>query len=324
MPFLTKKKKLQIAANTTNKAGDLADSLANLPQTAAAEAKQQRKEQLSNTGESKASGQTEVFRNEQGRLSGVTLPDGRTFLGLSPAEVNKIVEQQKQIKQTPDGAVEVGAQRKLERQQQAQVQTAGSVGLTPQQIALTQAGAQEAPIDKGQAISAGIANIVPSLIGGAAGGAAIGAIGGGGVGAIPGAAIGAVGGLLTGFFNGVRSNIKSQQSGQIQSTTKVLSSAKTNMRQLAILAAQDPANAPSYVEAYNQQLAQVYRAQAKLKLETAGNLNKFMDDGTTQLADFDLFIQAGGIADLYRQKLEVSLLSGVPPTFTAEDLAEFT
>jgi len=207
-----------------------------------------------------------------------------------------------------------------EQQRQEQQQNVSQLGLSQQEIQQAQMQATEAPIDKGQAFTAGLANIAPSLAGGAAGGAAIGAIGGAGVGAIPGAVIGGVGGAITGFLNGIRANIKSQQSGEIASTKKTLTAAKTNMRQLATLASKDPANAAQYVELYNQQLANVYRAQAKLKLETQGNLNAFMEDGTQDLAEFELFLEDGGLATIYEQRLAMALMSGAPMEFTTEDL----
>jgi len=200
------------------------------------------------------------------------------------------------------------------------MQAVSGIGLTPQEIAQAQAQATEAPINIGQALTAGFANVAPSTIGGAAGGAAVGAVAGG-LGAAPGAIIGGIGGFVTGLFNGIRTNIKSQQGGEIASTKKILTAAKTNMRQLATLAGKDPANAAQYRDSYNQQLANVYRAQAKLKLETQGNLNAFMEDGTADLAEFDLFLQNGGMANIYKQRLEMALLRGASMDFTTEDLA---
>ncbi|MCJ7651253.1 MAG: hypothetical protein MUP85_21810, partial [Candidatus Lokiarchaeota archaeon] len=102
----------------------------------------------------------------------------------------------------------------------------------------------------------------------------------------------------------------------------VLTSARTNMRQLAILASQDPGNADRYIEAYNQQLANVYAAHSKLKLETQGDLNKFMDDGTEKLASFDLFLAPEGLANLYASRLQNSLLSGGAYQLTEADFPE--
>lgn len=213
-------------------------------------------------------------------------------------------------------AFESGA---LEQEQKRQALS--NLGLNEQQIMAIESGLVEAPIDWGQALTAGAANILPSAVGGAAGGAAIGAFAGG-IGAAPGAAIGAVGGLVTGLFKGIIGNIKQQQSGEIRASQDVLAASRTNMRRLSTLAAKDPNNAAAYVDLYNQQLMQVYQAQRKIKLETSGNLNKFMEDGTDILSDFDLFLQPGGQAEIYRMQLEMALMTGKAPEFTLEDFAE--
>ena len=213
-------------------------------------------------------------------------------------------EQQAQFNQAQANTPEAQAQAQRE-------QALSQLGLSPEQIMQIQAQAGEAPIDWGQAITAGIANFLPSAVAGGVGGAAIGLVGSGGALSAPLAIAGGVGGALTGFFNGVRSNIKSQQSGEIQSTQKALTNVKSNLRQIRMLAQADPSRADEAVELYNQQMALAYAAQAKLKRETSGNLNAFMDDGTEKLAEFDLFFMPGGYADLQRIRIEQTLGSGV-------------
>lgn len=250
-----------------------------------------------------------IFTDQQGRPSGITTETGNTYLGMKPQEVEAYA--QAQLAQRPGQATQTLMGEQQARQQQAQaMQALQQLGLTPEQVNLARQQAGEAPIDWGQALTAGLANVAPSTVGGAVGGTAIGAIAGG-VGAVPGAIIGGVGGFLTGFLNGVRSNIKSQQSGEIASTQKVLTNAKSNLRQIRMLAQADPSRADEAVELYNQQMALVYQAQQKLKLETQGNLNAFMEDGTEKLVEFDLFLQAGGYADLQRQRLQEALAGGV-------------
>ena len=158
-----------------------------------------------------------------------------------------------------------------------------------------------------------LANVLPSTVGGAVGGAALGLVGGPAapVTSTGGAIIGGVGGFLTGLFNGVRGNIKQQQKGEIASTQKVLTNAKSNLRQIRMIAQADPSRAEEAVELYNQQMALVYQAQRKLKLETQGNLNSFMEDGTEKHMEFDLFLMPGGYADLQRQTLQEALIGGV-------------
>ena len=190
--------------------------------------------------------------------------------------------------------------------------------LTPEQIDYIQ-GAKEAPTDYGQALTAGIVQgVIPSAIAGLGAGAGIGAVAGAGVGALPGALIGLSAGAIRGLYSNTLSNIKKQQRGEISASTKRVDQARGVMRQLAMLTTQDPSNADKYIDAYNQQLAEVYRAREQLKLETQGNLNSFMEDGTEQLARMDIFLEPGGLAELYGQRIRTALQAGA--MLSSEDL----
>jgi len=247
-----------------------------------------------------------------GNLSGITLPDGRTFSGLSPDEVREIAERETARGVPPAGTAPVGtAQAQAEEQARLQAEV-GQIGQTGQ---LTEA--KQAKVNLSQAATAGAAGAIPGILGGAIGGATIGALGG---------PIGAVGGAIIGglgtFVSGVLSNIKEQQRGELQAADVELKNARTNMRQLAMLASQDPVRADIYIQQYNQQLTRVIQARRQTKAEVQGDLNSWMEDGREQLADFDSFLQPGGIADIYGQKLAVSLQTGVPLT-EADLLSEF-
>jgi len=58
----------------------------------------------------------QVFRTEEGRPSGVELPSGRTFLGLSPADVEKIQRKEGIVEETPEEKAkrEAEEERKIE------------------------------------------------------------------------------------------------------------------------------------------------------------------------------------------------------------------
>lgn len=183
-------------------------------------------------------------------------------------------------------------------------------GLTP---------AQEAEINWSQAFTAGTANTIAGVIGGAGAGA-IGGAAVGGIGAIPGAIGGALVGGIGTFISGTLGNIKEQQMGEIGAAKEELTSARTNMRQLAMLASRDPTNADYYISLYNQQLTRVYQAQRQTQLETSGDLNAWIDDGRDTLAEYEVFLRPGGIADIYGQKLRVSLQTGVPLSITGDQL----
>ncbi|KKN36387.1 hypothetical protein LCGC14_0774250 [marine sediment metagenome] len=65
---------------------------------------------------------TGVFRSESGRASGVELPGGRTFLGLSPRDVEKILRGERRRTALPEGAVDIGeraGQRRTSREAEA-------------------------------------------------------------------------------------------------------------------------------------------------------------------------------------------------------------
>lgn len=181
------------------------------------------------------------------------------------------------------------------------------------------AALEQAPIDWGQALTAGAVNAAPSAITAAAGGllAASGGLAATGIGAP--AAVGTLAGAgalyaVAKLWGGVTSNIKAQQRGEIQAANKVLTNAKSNLRQLRMVVEQDPSRADEAIGIYQTQMNEVYRAQRKLKLETNGNLNKFMEDGTQDLAEFDLFLSPGGYADIQRMRLEQALARNAPAT----------
>jgi len=161
---------------------------------------------------------------------------------------------------------------------------------------------------------------LPGLVGGAATGALVGGVPTAGLGAPVGAAIFAGAGALTGFVSGVLSNIKTQQKGELQAANVELKDARTNMRQLAMLASQDPSNADVYIAQYNEQLTRVHQARRQTQSEVQGDLNSFMEDGRKELADFDSFLREGGIADIYGQKLQIALSSGGPLSINGEEL----
>ena len=149
--------------------------------------------------------------SETGRASGITTPDGSTFLGLSPEDVQAVATGEQARTARPEGTAPVGtAQAEAIRQQQIQQQIAqiGQLGqINP---------AQQADINLSQAFTAGAAGIVPAAAGGAAIGAAAGLVGSGGVLSAPGALAVGVAGAVGGFVSGVLSNIKEQQRGELQ------------------------------------------------------------------------------------------------------------
>ena len=246
-----------------------------------------------------------IAEQDTGRPSGI-VKDGKTFLGL-PREDIENISQKQQAEVAPISGAQTVQQRLQQEQEQQRLQqlvsTIGTIGGLQQ--------AQEADINFSQALTAGTIGSLPSILAsvgaGITGGAISGAVGGP-VGVVGGAIIGAIAGVA----RGIMGNIKEQQKGELQAADIELTNARTNMRQLAMLASQDPQNADVYIAQYNAQLTRVHQARRQTKAEVSGDLNAWIEDGREQLADFDAFLQPGGIADIYGQKLQVSLLTGAP------------
>ena len=258
----------------------------------------------------------ELFHDpETGKVTGVTLPDGRSFFGLNTDEIDDIINRDKAEKARATGLPSVGtAQAEADRAFRIQEQIAqiGQLGTLDPAI--------QADINISQAVTAGLARVIPGLAAGAAGGALVGGAATAGVAAIPGAIIGAGLGAVTGFTSGILSNIKEQQSGELRAAREELSTGLRSMRQLAMLASQDPSNADIYISQYNAALTRIYQSRRQTQAEVTGDLNAFMEDGREQLAAFDVFLQEDGLADIYGQKLAISLNSGVTLSINGEDL----
>ena len=174
--------------------------------------------------------------------------------------------------------------------------------LTPQEIQAIQ-GANP---NIAQALGAGLSSVIPGLVGGAAAGAAGGALVGG-VGAIPGAVIGGAAGALGTFLNGVKGNIKSQQSGEFAADQTALSRGQTMLRSLITDTNQNPQNAAENIQLFYKTLNMIDAAHARTYKDSQEDLNKFLgNDGTEQLAKFEVFNAT--MRQYYINRFEASLL----------------
>lgn len=255
----------------------------------------------------------QVFRNETGRLSGVKMPDGRTFLGLSPEEVNKITEAERTKNLTPAGAVEVSDVSRQEKQTQQNVQLAQGVAQPPSQ---NPTNGEPPKIDLKQAGATGAAAAVPGVIGGALTGAIAGGVAGSvvpGVGNVAGAVGGAVVGGVGAFLAGARSNIKNQLSENIATTGMDLTQGQKNLRNLVRDTNANPSNAAENLELFNYQLALINQSHSKLKKETQSTLSTFTGEkGDAELAKYESFYASGGSRDFLVREMQVALLTPNP------------
>jgi len=168
----------------------------------------------------------------------------------------------------------------------------------------------QADVNRSQALMAGLIGVLP----GAAAGA-IGFVGGPWTGILTTVA-GAVGGLITGYM----ANVKTQLRGELGAAKEELNLGTFAMRQFAMQASKDPANADYWIGEYNNALTRIHQAYRQVKAETAGDLNAWIEDGRVDLARIEVFIRPGGKADIYKDKIIVALQTGVPLEISGEDL----
>lgn len=230
----------------------------------------------------------ETFRNKQGNLSGITLPDGRTFFGLSPDEVREISERERLKAEQPEGTSSVGTAVQVQRDIQKKIQSAKNVGqidlATAQQL-------EEQGIDVKQAFAAGIGNIASSSIGFAAAGAGAGLVTGG-TASLPLAAIGAGAGAIKGFYTGVTNNIKNQRKDLVSVKTKELKQRKTAIQNYISAANANPSLTDEYVSAMNIELSLIRRDYNTLSKKGNEDLRFWGEDATSQLVEYEVFFES--------------------------------
>ena len=265
--------------------------------------------------------QSQLLTTKTGEIAGVQMKDGKVFLGGKESAL-QLLESEKRRTEVPEGAVyaqDVQAQQARSQRVQ-QLMQMGEQGLLSEQELNA---IQQADIDWGQAGTAGLMQAAPGLLG--AGAAALGAkaLGVGaaatatGVGAPVGLGL-AAGGLAlyaaSKLWSGVQANIATQQKGEIGASTQIVDKARSNMRHLRMVAEQDPTKAGEAIEGYYFWVSKVQEGERKVKMETQGNLNKYMEDGTDILSKFELFLGEQGEAYWYKERLQQALMRGTPAT----------
>lgn len=271
-------------------------------------------------------GEPELFRDQEtGEITGVTI-DGKTFLGLSREEVERLVGGREKRLAPIEGAIEVGEAAERRRSEIL----ASQVGqLTPEQLASI-AGTGKTDLSKRQAGLAGVRGIVPSVleragqfavIGGAGGAiaagvptAGAGAPAGAVVGGTGGALIGAGVGLIEGFYSAYTQNLQAQAKGEISASSKVLRKSDSNMRLIASAAWSGRGDKGTLVKNFNEREADVRAEWSKLTQDTSGDLNLFLsEDGTPILQAYEEFFEPSGTLELYTNEFQLALISRPDP-----------
>lgn len=207
-----------------------------------------------------------VIRNEDtGDLTGVTFPDGRSFVGLSPRDVRALINANKMRTELPQGAQEAATPNQVIKNNpeiEKQLATIGQVQ-TPQ-----------ASNETAAAIKGATPDVLQNIAAKTAAGAATGAISGGvlgsivpvagtSVGAAGGAILGGAAGLVTGLFTAIpeiRSEMEQQSAKQLAGYTQ----AEKNLKMI-IKEAADGYDPTSAIEAYNYEIEKIYQYEANLK-----------------------------------------------------------
>ena len=245
-----------------------------------------------------------------GRASGVALPNGKTFLGLSPDDVRNVVEAEQQKNERPLGTIPVGTQQSLaEERQRAIIMAQQAQNI--QQLPTT----EPTEIDYVQAATEGVRNSIPRALGLAVSGAGIGALGGTtllpGVGTAGGAVIGAASGFVTGISSGILSNMAGQRTDNINAQKRVLDEGKQTLQDWVTLAKTDPANRAFYLAQFKRQLSLIQQSHSQMKLDTQADVLKF-NDAVPDLAEFDAFYSEGGERDFLVNEMKNALLTQNP------------
>lgn len=240
----------------------------------------------------------EVIRDEKtGEITGVTLPDGRQFLGISPKNVKSLISGFQGVEELnkglPIGTEEAGTTQNLinarARNQQLVNSIIGEPLLTEQDI--LNAVPQETGLENLQAGGAGVAGGVAGGFGGALLGAKIGGIGGTFVTPGIGTAIGAVGGAIVGLAGGAYTKISLDKRNDIKQAKKVGTIAYTNFGQTTDALNAGKITRDQAIKRWNEDRISLYAARRNLQRDTSTDLNRFLSGGADELAQIEDYIR---------------------------------
>jgi len=228
---------------------------------------------------------------ETGKTSGITRPDGTTFLGAEK-DIESVASSL--LPEPTPGITAVQQQQELARRTE----------LLPQIQGVTTPDTEQLRLDYAQAFGAALSTAATGAIGGAAVGAAGGAAAGAGVGAIPGAVGGAVVGGIGGFLSAFRGNLATQQQDFLTGTTATLKKGESGLR-IIIQNTNMGADPISQVQAFNEGLSLIDEAHSSAKREAQEGSKFLGKDGHVELVKFETFqsLTRGTLVDQFNQAL---------------------
>jgi outer membrane lipoprotein SlyB len=235
---------------------------------------------------------TEILTDDEGNVIGTKTPEGDIFFGVTEQDIAKGAAPGSRGELLSTADVLAVAEKFNASQKALNIfqRLRGGQPIPPDIIA------QLSPSDINflQATGVGVAGASAGVVGGAV----VGGVAGGGVGAIPGAVIGGIGAGIAGF----RSDLASQQAGNLEAKNVDIERIRTEM-QANVNNINSGGSAVQNTETFFDSVAIMQRSYAQLKLDTGSGITTFTGkDGAPQLRRYKLFFEV----TLPRLELELS------------------
>ncbi len=272
-------------------------------------------------------GQPEIIRGETGQMTGITTPEGPSYLGLPAKEIRNIAGKDLEKRELPAGTQEAGtAQAEQERQiealaLQAEIQRIDQIPigqLTPTDLTNRQTY-QAALLGGAQAAGIGAVGTATTAAGLAFAGGKIGAVGGAaggpigvGAGAAIGAGIGLVSGAAIGAWRAWSGNIKSQAVGYEQQKRQIAMAVRRDMTKSLSTMWSGRGNNQELVDDIRERYLAGKTAWGQLMLDTSQDIQLRREvDGTKTLAQFEQMYAENGELQALLNEAEAALFA--PP-----------
>ena len=254
----------------------------------------------------------EFIVGEDGKPKGLTMPDGRTLLGLSPEEARDLYKNYTQKRALPEGAELAGtAQRELDKKLQAQqiLSQLGQVtGVSQQELqGLIDKYGLDKQLQEGfaGAFREGTTRAVTRGI--TYGGAALGATAVSGGAAAPTIPFAIAGGVISGYWSAIRGAKKAEFSEDVSNAMAEFTQLRRGISNTATMATSGYVNPSEAVELYNAQLSRMLEIEAQIKYLQDTNLKDYLSGGSTDLATVQTYINQ--VAPAYGMRIQTALIN---------------
>jgi len=246
-----------------------------------------------------AENKPQVFKDEKGRLSGVTI-GGKTYLGLNPKDVNKMVEDYNQETTIPQGAISVQEAASMQARREAinsiQQMTPATENLNTQKEGFL-SSESAGKVAMGKAITEGTLALGASSVPAVAAAPFTAGV------SLLGIPIAVTAAVLHGYITGYTGKMKEERKENIEVQYITLQRSSKNLRMLIndVNTGGDPYEA---ISLFQTEMDALNKANSRLHLETQDDLNKFLNvEARVELAkfeDFNTFLRPQFERDFYQ------------------------